>query len=49
MLAKRWPYVVYPTPTINQRYNGLPTLVQGSHGIWDRPKSAAGLWVGAFF
>ena len=28
------PYVVYPTPTISQRYNGLPTLVQRSHAIW---------------
>ena len=34
MLAQRWPYVVYPTPTISQRSNGLPTLAQRSHAIW---------------
>ena len=34
MLAQRWPYVVYPTPTISQRYNGLPMLAQPSHAIW---------------
>ena len=35
MLAQRWPYVVHPTPTISQRYNGLPTLAKHSHAIWD--------------
>ena len=28
-----WPNVVCPTPTINQRYNGLPTLAQRCHAI----------------
>ena len=35
MLAQHWPYVVYPKPTISQRSNGLPTLAQRSHAIWD--------------
>ena len=34
MLAQCWPYIVYPTPTISQRYKGLPTLVQRSHAAW---------------
>ena len=32
--AQRRPYVVHPTPTISQRYNGLPTLAQRSFAIW---------------
>ena len=34
MLAQCWSYLVHPTPTISQRYKGLPTLIQRSHVIW---------------
>lgn len=34
MLAQRWANIVCPTPTIDQRYNQLPTLAQRSHAIW---------------
>ena len=34
MLAQCWLYLVYPTPTISQRSNGLPTLAQRTHATW---------------
>ena len=35
MLAQRLPCVVHPTPTNSHRYNGLLTLAQRCHAIWD--------------